>query len=169
MQHEYLTPTIERNLDFLTPREQQIMAVLARGLVNSAIAATLTLTPKSVEHGITHIYSKMGFSNKDAGFNPRVQSLLAYQKHVPDFHNPIEHYFDTHEVIPLSRRQQQVVYLIGQGYSNIYISDTLHLTHKTVENYIRIILDEKIPVNTQRYSTRVILALVSQTQYAAKT
>ena len=50
----------------LTTREVEILALLARGLLNKQIAQRLNITPKTVGTHIEHIYMKIGVSNRAA-------------------------------------------------------------------------------------------------------
>ncbi|MBB4930142.1 DNA-binding NarL/FixJ family response regulator [Lipingzhangella halophila] len=59
------TRTDRRELD-LTDREEEIMAVVARGLGNRAVAAELFLTEKTVKNHINRIFRKLGVSSRAA-------------------------------------------------------------------------------------------------------
>jgi HD-GYP domain-containing protein (c-di-GMP phosphodiesterase class II) len=48
----------------LTPREVEVLALLARGLASKEIANLLYITPKTVSHHIGHIYLKIGATNR---------------------------------------------------------------------------------------------------------
>jgi two-component system response regulator NreC len=48
----------------LTPREQETMALLAKGFTNKQIAAKLSIAEKTVEAHRSHIYAKMGFKDR---------------------------------------------------------------------------------------------------------
>ena len=48
----------------LTPREIEVLRLLARGLSNKQIASTLVITPKTVGNHVEHIYAKIGASNR---------------------------------------------------------------------------------------------------------
>lgn len=48
----------------LTPRESEVAALIARGLINSEIAAELVLSKRTVEHHIANILSKLDFTNR---------------------------------------------------------------------------------------------------------
>jgi len=50
----------------LTPREVEVLRLLARGLSIKAIAAELTVAPKTVDAHIQHIYAKAGVSTRAA-------------------------------------------------------------------------------------------------------
>jgi DNA-binding NarL/FixJ family response regulator len=47
-------------LDVLTPREREVVGLMAEGQSNTGIAQTLWITPGAVEKHINHIFSKLG-------------------------------------------------------------------------------------------------------------
>ena len=51
--------TRRKGMDSLTPREREVLDLMARGLSNSAICAALVLAPVSVEKHITNIFTKL--------------------------------------------------------------------------------------------------------------
>ena len=50
----------------LTPREIEVLRLLARGLSNRAIAEQLVISPKTVGNHVEHIYAKIGASTRAA-------------------------------------------------------------------------------------------------------
>jgi DNA-binding NarL/FixJ family response regulator len=50
----------------LTPSERQVLALLAHGLDNAAIAAQLVITKRTVQNHISNIYGKLGVSTRTA-------------------------------------------------------------------------------------------------------
>ena len=48
----------------LTPREAEVLALVARGLRNAEIAEQLYLTPKTISHHLTAIYTKLGVETR---------------------------------------------------------------------------------------------------------
>jgi DNA-binding NarL/FixJ family response regulator len=48
----------------LTPREREIMELIARGLTNKAIAQQLYLAPKTVQNHINRLFAKLGVHNR---------------------------------------------------------------------------------------------------------
>ena len=66
-------------LDELTPREREVMALIAEGRSNNGIAAELTVTVAAVERHVTHIFDKLGLRR---GFEDhrRVLAVLEYLK-----------------------------------------------------------------------------------------
>jgi DNA-binding NarL/FixJ family response regulator len=61
----------------LTPREREVLALMAQGLSNSAICAALVLAPVSVEKHITNIFAKLALPPSDDAHR-RVRAVLAY-------------------------------------------------------------------------------------------
>ena len=61
----------------LTERERTVLALLAEGKSNQAIAALLFLSGASVEKHITSIFQKLGFEQDESG-NRRVLAALAH-------------------------------------------------------------------------------------------
>jgi DNA-binding NarL/FixJ family response regulator len=61
----------------LTPRETEVLASVAQGRNNAAIAAHLHLTERAVEKHINSIFSKLGLSEEEA-VHRRVRAALIY-------------------------------------------------------------------------------------------
>jgi DNA-binding NarL/FixJ family response regulator len=59
--HEPIRPTLPAGL---TPRESEILALVARGLSNRQIANALTLSEKTVRNQVERIYAKVGVNNR---------------------------------------------------------------------------------------------------------
>jgi DNA-binding NarL/FixJ family response regulator len=64
-------------LSALTPRESEILAEMAQGKTNSAIAATLFVTERAVEKHTNSIFAKMGLS-EEKDVNRRVKAVLVF-------------------------------------------------------------------------------------------
>jgi len=64
-------------LDTLTARERQVLALMAEGRSNTAIAATLVVGSGAVEKHISAIFAKLGLPPTDTE-NRRVLAVLAY-------------------------------------------------------------------------------------------
>lgn len=62
--------------DNLTAREKEILCLLAQGHNTPQIAHTLTISKKTVEHHLTHIYTKIGVSSRTAAVVYSVQHGL---------------------------------------------------------------------------------------------
>src|SRR5919198_5936755 len=62
----------------LTPRQREIIGLLAEGLSNAAIAERLVLAEKSVENQLTAIYGELGIDRREDDVHPRVSAVLAY-------------------------------------------------------------------------------------------
>ena len=67
----------EDRLGRLTPREQEILGLVAEGRSNRSIAEALVVTPKTIEGAIGVIFSKLGLE-EDAHDNRRVLAVLAF-------------------------------------------------------------------------------------------
>ena len=79
---ELVTTLIERErrpnaLEQLTSREREVLALVAEGLTDRAIAERLWLTTKTVETHIRHILRKLDLP-AGAANNRRVQAVLTY-------------------------------------------------------------------------------------------
>jgi DNA-binding NarL/FixJ family response regulator len=61
----------------LTPREREVLGLVAQGLSNSAISTALVLAPVSVEKHIGNIFAKLGLPPSDDSHR-RVLAVLAY-------------------------------------------------------------------------------------------
>ena len=70
-------PRAHSPLDELTPREREILGLMAEGRSNQAIAGQLVLDPKTVEGHVSAIFGKLGLEPA-AQDNRRVLAVLAY-------------------------------------------------------------------------------------------
>jgi DNA-binding NarL/FixJ family response regulator len=70
-------PNIEHQLAGLSERERTVLALVAEGLSDRAIAARLWLTPKTVETHVRHILAKLALP-PDADHNRRVLAVLTF-------------------------------------------------------------------------------------------
>lgn len=61
----------------LTPRQQEVLTMMAQGYNNAAIAEKLVLGTKSVENYINAIYQELNLSH-NGPLHPRVQAVLSY-------------------------------------------------------------------------------------------
>jgi DNA-binding NarL/FixJ family response regulator len=64
-------------LDQLTPREREVLALMAEGRSNAAIAAALVVTPGAVEKHISNIFTKLDLPASDSDHR-RVLAVLRY-------------------------------------------------------------------------------------------
>ena len=75
---ELLNPGPPRTgFDSLTPREREVLAVMAEGRSNAAIAARLVITEKSVSNHINSIFSKLDLPPSDEDHR-RVLAVLTH-------------------------------------------------------------------------------------------
>jgi DNA-binding NarL/FixJ family response regulator len=54
----------ERDRDALTEREEEVVALLARGMSNAEIAGQLVVTHKTVKNHVAHVYAKLGVHSR---------------------------------------------------------------------------------------------------------
>jgi DNA-binding NarL/FixJ family response regulator len=64
-------------LERLTPRELEVLAEMATGRANAAIAASLVLSERAVEKHTNSIFSKLGLS-EERDLNKRVKAVLVF-------------------------------------------------------------------------------------------
>jgi DNA-binding NarL/FixJ family response regulator len=67
----------QSSLAQLTPRETEILAEMAQGKSNAAIALTLTVSERAVEKHTNSIFAKLGLS-EEKDLNRRVKAVLLY-------------------------------------------------------------------------------------------
>ncbi len=70
-------------VDKLTPREREILAMIAEGRSNAAIAHSLYITTRAVERHINAIFARLELA-ESAEANRRVQAVLVYLAGVRD-------------------------------------------------------------------------------------
>ena len=76
--HELVTQRQRQDpLGELTPREREVLELMAEGLTNAGIAAQLVVTEGAVEKHVRSILAKLGLTVADAGHR-RVLAVLAY-------------------------------------------------------------------------------------------
>ncbi|RKQ35348.1 response regulator transcription factor [Kocuria tytonis] len=78
---EVLTQILVRSrrredMELLTPREREVLGLMAQGLSNASIAANLYLTESAVEKHIGSIFAKLGVISETG--NRRVLAVLKY-------------------------------------------------------------------------------------------
>ncbi|HAN72244.1 MAG TPA: hypothetical protein DCQ36_11755 [Actinobacteria bacterium] len=66
-------------MDMLSDRQREILALVASGMSNTAIAQKLFMSPKSVAYHLTQIYSQLQVAT-DASANARVQAAMIYAR-----------------------------------------------------------------------------------------
>ena len=64
-------------LDQLSPRELEVLALMAEGRSNRAIGEQLTVGLKTVETHVSRVFTKLGL-NEDRHENRRVLAVLAF-------------------------------------------------------------------------------------------
>ncbi|NEA46056.1 response regulator transcription factor [Streptomyces sp. SID10815] len=68
-------------LDTLTPREREVLALMAEGRTNQSIAAAFTVSERAVEKHIGNIFAKLGLPPSPTGHR-RVLAVLRYLESV---------------------------------------------------------------------------------------
>ncbi len=71
------TPRADGPMHRLTPRERQILALMARGMTNGAICDLLVLSDRTVESHVRAIYRKLELPASDR-HHRRVQAVLMH-------------------------------------------------------------------------------------------
>ncbi|NUS18055.1 MAG: response regulator transcription factor [Streptomyces sp.] len=74
---ELLTRRKDSPLDSLTPREREVLALMAEGHDNATIAKTLVVTERAVHKHIGNVFLKLGLPPSDSGHR-RVRAVLTY-------------------------------------------------------------------------------------------
>ncbi|MEV3857880.1 response regulator transcription factor [Streptomyces sp. NPDC050095] len=64
-------------VDSLTPREREVLQLMAEGRDNATIAATLVVSERAVSKHIGNVFAKLGLPPSDSGHR-RVLAVLAY-------------------------------------------------------------------------------------------
>jgi DNA-binding NarL/FixJ family response regulator len=65
-------------LSALTPRELEVLALMAEGLTNPGIAERLVLAERTVESHVGSILAKLGLTEAEPSAHRRVRAVLAY-------------------------------------------------------------------------------------------
>ncbi|UNO39410.1 response regulator transcription factor [Streptomyces sp. MST-110588] len=73
----------DNGLAVLTPREREVLGLMAEGLSNSGLAGRLFITERAVEKHIRAIFTKLGLLPDDEG-NRRVRAVLQYLDSLTD-------------------------------------------------------------------------------------
>ena len=74
-------------LGVLTPRERDVLSLMAEGRSNGAIAGILVISERAVEKHISNIFSKLGLAPSDADHR-RVLAVLRYLESAPKNSSP---------------------------------------------------------------------------------
>jgi DNA-binding NarL/FixJ family response regulator len=73
---EELASMARRAAGGLTPREMQVLALLATGRTNRAIASELVISEKTVAAHVSSVFTKLGLSSRSAA------TAYAYEHHL---------------------------------------------------------------------------------------
>jgi DNA-binding NarL/FixJ family response regulator len=69
---------VDSPLALLTPRERDVLALMAEGRSNTGIAERLVVTVPAIERHVTGIFSKLDLDQSDADQHRRVLAVLRY-------------------------------------------------------------------------------------------
>lgn len=72
------SPATKPGLEDLTEREHEVLAEMAQGKSNAAIASALRISDSAVEKHISALMAKLGLDADDATMNRRVAAVLAF-------------------------------------------------------------------------------------------
>jgi DNA-binding NarL/FixJ family response regulator len=84
----YLDPHLSEGLiaasvPSLTPREQEVLHLVARGLSNAEIATSIGVSTKNVEFHLSHVMEKLeGRSRGEAVFHAEALGLVDHDLHI---------------------------------------------------------------------------------------
>ncbi|MFD1048561.1 response regulator transcription factor, partial [Kibdelosporangium lantanae] len=67
-------------VESLTPREREVLALMAEGRANGDIATHMTITERAVHKHVGNIFAKLDLPPSDSGHR-RVLAVLAYLNH----------------------------------------------------------------------------------------
>ncbi len=81
----------------LTERETDVLRLVAREQTNPAIAATLGISPKTVERHVTHIYQKIGVSSRAGAAIHALENGLLQQSQAAARASPTGEIQECHE------------------------------------------------------------------------
>lgn len=82
-----LTPVHDSRLSRLTPRQLDVLRLVAEGYSNAAIGKKLFLADKSVENYLTSVYQELGIWAHEEPIHPRVRAVLIYLEDTADRDN----------------------------------------------------------------------------------
>ena len=68
-------------LDRLTPREREVLGLMAQGLANAGIASALVVSPSAVEKHVNAIFSKLMLDPNETETHRRVRAVLTFLRH----------------------------------------------------------------------------------------
>ncbi|MFE0374293.1 response regulator [Streptomyces inhibens] len=80
---ELLTRRRDNPLDALTPREREVLQLMAEGRDNTTIAKLLVVSDRAVSKHIGNVFAKLGLPPSDSGHR-RVLAVLAYLNGGPE-------------------------------------------------------------------------------------
>lgn len=73
-----MRPKQDSLLAQLTPRQMEVLSLVAQGFTNAAIADRLVISEKSVENQLNVIYQHLEIDRRHSNLHPRVKAVLLY-------------------------------------------------------------------------------------------
>ena len=143
-----------QDLDSLTEREFEVLALIAAGYSNRSIGYRLGITKGTVENNVSYLYSELGV--EEGNDIPRVKAALMYREKYP--FGFVKQRVDA----DLTPREYEVLSLLAGGYSNARIAEELYVRRKSIENYINVIY-RKLGIDggaPSAYNPRVLAMLM---------
>lgn len=67
-------------IERLTPRQREVMALVAQGYTNAAIAEKLVIATKTVEKQLNLLYQELQVDRNTSALHPRVKAVLIYME-----------------------------------------------------------------------------------------
>lgn len=67
-------------IDRLTPRQREVMGLVAQGYTNAAIAEKLVVATKTVEKQLNLLYQELAVDRNTSNLHPRVKAVLIYME-----------------------------------------------------------------------------------------
>lgn len=111
----------------LTPREREVMRLVAQGLSNREVGEQLSLAMGTVKWSLHNIYEKLDVSN-------RAQAVWFVLNRQPDvLYDPDDERQPMGDAESISRRRRQILKLVADGLSNRDIAETIFLSEATIK------------------------------------
>jgi DNA-binding NarL/FixJ family response regulator len=114
------------NLDAIkiTPRDEQVLRLLAQGCSNKEIAGTLNISPRTVKQHLRTLFLRAGITEG----RKRVKLATAM--------------YAKEQIDQLTRKEIQVSTLVWEGLTNREIAKIIGTTEQVVKNYLRTAFDK---------------------------
>lgn len=144
------TPT-SAEMARLTPREREVLTLMARGLSNADVARELFISEATVTTHIARVMMKLGVGEKTQAVAAFYQLTAQSEQHT---HIPAE-------IEQLTPREKEVLILVAEGLSNSDVAAQLSISEVTVRTHLARVLTklgvrEKSQAVTIAYKTGLV-------------